>query len=548
MLTRATQGAGLVRAATYSRVSTQHQVQRGFNLGEYKRLTAEHVATKKWLLVGEYVDAGVSGRRNDRAEWNRLLEDCRRGGFDAVVVHSLSRFSRSAPDAMARINELRGLGIDFVSLKELFDSSTASGRAMFGVTAVFAELEAELTAERSTLAQRAKAVQGLWPGGPAPYGWRLEGTGRDARLVADDAEREVIEAAVCHVLTNNGTTGSAAALLNALGHTGWKGGQWTHQRVQRTLTSPSIQGEAAWAKPTRPYGHHTRLDPRTGEPVWGPTVEIALPDPPLDPDTFDRVQRALARRRYGYKRPAKPYPLSGMLCPGGADHTMGGVSSRDRRSYRCKHARWSADATHERCPMPRVAAAWAERQVADRLWSLADPKEVMGAANRHISSLTGAGIASDADGELAAAEKALRKGRKGLRETLRAAVRAGAPEADVEVVLADETAGLALLQQRVERLQAAVEALPPDPAWGDLMARAVTRVAGRLSNPAADPAAFGAVVSALGVRVRALDCASRPALEVTATVTRASLGALLGKAAGTKALALCPASETVLTV
>ena len=217
-------GLQIVRAATYSRVSTQQQAQEGFNLAEYVRLTAEYVRERDWLLVAEYVDAGVSGRRNDRVQWNALLAACRRAEVDAVVVHALSRFSRSAGDAINRINELRGLGIDFISLKESFDSRTANGRAMLGMTAVFAQLEAEQTAERSTLAQRAKARQGLWPGGTVPYGWRLEGDGRDAHPVPDRREREAITVAVRHILAENGTTGSAAALLNSLGCTGRHGG------------------------------------------------------------------------------------------------------------------------------------------------------------------------------------------------------------------------------------------------------------------------------------------------------------------------------------
>jgi hypothetical protein len=56
----------------------------------------------------------------------------------------------------------------------------------------------------------------------------------------------------------------------------------------------------------------------------------------------------------------------------------------------------------------------------------------------------------------------------------------------------------------------------------------VTHLARKLHEPAGDPAGFGSVISALGVRVRALEYASRPRLEVTATVTRAALLDLLG--------------------
>jgi hypothetical protein len=166
--------------------------------------------------------------------------------------------------------------------------------------------------------------------------------------------------------------------------------------------------------------------------------------------------------------------------------------------------------------------------VADQIWLLTDPMEVMAAAGRHIRSLADVGDAAEASRELAGAEEALQKGRKGLRTALAAAIRAGAPEEEVEAVVGDARTELALLERRVERLRTASAAIPPDPEWAQLMARAVTHLARKFHEPAADPAAFGSVISALGVRIRALEYTSRPRLEVTATVTRAALLDLLG--------------------
>jgi len=178
--------------------------------------------------------------------------------------------------------------------------------------------------------------------------------------------------------------------------------------------------------------------------------------------------------------------------------------------------------------MPRVDAEWAEQAVAEQIWALADPVEVMAAANRHIRSLADVSDTAEADRQLAAAEEALWKGRKGLRTALAVAIRAGTPETEVEAVVGAAQAELALLEGRVQRLQAAAEAVPPDPEWAQLMSRAVIHLARKLNEPAADLAAFGSVMSALGVKVRALEYASKPSFEVTATVTRAALLDLLG--------------------
>jgi putative DNA-invertase from lambdoid prophage Rac len=68
--------------------------------------------------------------------------------IDAILVWKLDRFWRSLADLMTTLNELRELGVIFVSLIESLDFSTASGRAMAGMLSTFAEFERELIRER----------------------------------------------------------------------------------------------------------------------------------------------------------------------------------------------------------------------------------------------------------------------------------------------------------------------------------------------------------------------------------------------------------------
>ncbi len=71
-----------------------------------------------------------------------------RKGIDLIVVWKLDRWGRSLADLITTLNELRDLGIGFVSLTEALDFTAPSGRAMTGLLSVFAEFEREIIRER----------------------------------------------------------------------------------------------------------------------------------------------------------------------------------------------------------------------------------------------------------------------------------------------------------------------------------------------------------------------------------------------------------------
>lgn len=68
--------------------------------------------------------------------------------LDAILVWKLDRFGRSMTDLVMTLNELREIGVVFVSLTELLDFSTPSGRAMAGMLSTFAEFERDIIRER----------------------------------------------------------------------------------------------------------------------------------------------------------------------------------------------------------------------------------------------------------------------------------------------------------------------------------------------------------------------------------------------------------------
>src|SRR5207253_1707585 len=76
------------------------------------------------------------------------MKDVRRRKVDAVLVARFDRFARSTKHLVLALEEFSGLGVDFISLNESIDTSTAMGRMVFTVIAAVAELERSIIQER----------------------------------------------------------------------------------------------------------------------------------------------------------------------------------------------------------------------------------------------------------------------------------------------------------------------------------------------------------------------------------------------------------------
>ncbi len=141
----ASRGVSLLRVALYGRVST---LDKGQDVNLQLNELREYSEHRGWKIAGEYVDNGVSGAKESRPELNRLLADAKRRKFDAIAVWKLDRFGRSLKHLVMTLADLESLGIAFVSLRDGFDLSTASGRLMFQIIGAMGEFERNLIRER----------------------------------------------------------------------------------------------------------------------------------------------------------------------------------------------------------------------------------------------------------------------------------------------------------------------------------------------------------------------------------------------------------------
>ena len=138
------------RVALYMRVSTQEQAENGNSLEFQKEKLEAYCKIHEYKIVGEYVDAGVSGAKFNRPALDRLKSDVDK--IDIVLIYKLDRLSRSIKDTMLLIEDFfKPNNVDLISLSENFDTSQAIGMATVGMLSTFAQLE------RDTINQRMMA-------------------------------------------------------------------------------------------------------------------------------------------------------------------------------------------------------------------------------------------------------------------------------------------------------------------------------------------------------------------------------------------------------
>jgi DNA invertase Pin-like site-specific DNA recombinase len=91
----------------------------------------------------------------------------RRRKFDVIVVWRFDRFARSTSHLLRALEEFQTLGVDFVSVTEAIDTSTAAGKMVFTVLGAVAELERSIIRERVIAGQKAARRRGVRFGRPS---------------------------------------------------------------------------------------------------------------------------------------------------------------------------------------------------------------------------------------------------------------------------------------------------------------------------------------------------------------------------------------------
>ena len=277
------------KVAIYIRVSTRYQVDKDSLVVQRRELIAY---AEMVLGITDYVifeDPGYSAKNTDRPDYQRMMDRLRTGEFTHLLVWKIDRISRNLLDFASMYQELKDLGIAFVSKNEQFDTSNAVGEAMLKIILVFAELERNMTSERVTAVMLSRANNGQWNGGRVPYGYRYD---KEEKLFSLDPEENRVYNKICDTYEQYQSVLYVVRHLNDLGVRTRSGKEWTTTGVHKILTNPFYTGDYIYNVHKDGRG----MDKRDSD-EWVRIENHHVPS--ISHERFDRIQFVLKRNKRG---------------------------------------------------------------------------------------------------------------------------------------------------------------------------------------------------------------------------------------------------------
>lgn len=149
-----------MKVAIYARVSTDEQ-----NAQTQINECVAYCNSRGWTHT-IFADSGISGTKTSRPEFDKMLDAAKLGEYQAVMVWRFDRASRSTMHLLTLLDDLRSANVDFISIREQVDTSTAAGKLMFTMISAFAQFERDTLVDRTKAAMRRLKAEGVHCGRP----------------------------------------------------------------------------------------------------------------------------------------------------------------------------------------------------------------------------------------------------------------------------------------------------------------------------------------------------------------------------------------------
>ena len=155
-----------MKVAIYARVSTEDQTDLN-----QKMILEQWAADKGWEIVASYEETGTAWQKHaNQKELRRMLEDCRVGKFNVVLVYYLSRLTRQGPmENLLIIRRLAQVGGEVRSYRESWLEQFTSPmfrEAMIALIGYMNEDSSRTKSERTKAGMARAKAQGIHIGRP----------------------------------------------------------------------------------------------------------------------------------------------------------------------------------------------------------------------------------------------------------------------------------------------------------------------------------------------------------------------------------------------
>jgi DNA invertase Pin-like site-specific DNA recombinase len=353
-------------AAVYLRESKREQVE-GFSPGAQLKATLEEAARRRlWVPQGHVFIDLMSGRREDRTQFQDLMLLGRSGSIAAVLVMHTSRWARNSLISKKYKKELRDRGVEVTALNAPFDVTRPEGRFAEGVVELVDEFTSDTIGWWVSVGLREKHERGM-PLGRLPETFFKDVHGNT--VPHPELSKIVLEGARRYATGKVGF-GELARWSNREGHRTPSGRHLTDEWWRNTLKNPLNAGYVGYKRK------------KGGKELRRAALEGFIPL-----DLFERCERVrqTRTRKPGQRARYRVYVMSGATCGSCGGQVVASSKSR----LRCGRA-----GQHAGCDEPSVRAENLEQQFGEwlrRALSLTD------AAKPKLASLVRAVLARGQD-------------------------------------------------------------------------------------------------------------------------------------------------------
>ena len=176
------------RAALYARFSPGPN-QREESITGQMRENHLYCEKNNLVVVKEYADRSITGRTDDRPQFQQMIQDAEQGFFDVIVCYKTERFARNRFDAAIYKNKLKKCGVRVVYSK-LSIPDGPEGIILESVLEGLDEYYSQDLAQKINRGLYDNALKGKSTGGPTPYGYKID---KDLHYVIDKDTAPIVK-------------------------------------------------------------------------------------------------------------------------------------------------------------------------------------------------------------------------------------------------------------------------------------------------------------------------------------------------------------------
>lgn len=335
-----------LRVAAYARVSSDSADQLNSFASQVEYYTNYIQSKDEWEFAGLYADEAVTGTSAEkRSDFQRLIQDCRAGKIDRILVKSISRFARNTLDCIQTVRELKMLGVAIEFEKEHIDTSKMGSELILSMLSAAAQEESLSISKNLKWSYQKRLNSSNFITCSAPLGYFL----KDNQLIPDPEEVPIVQYIFNSYLSGKSTT-EIARTLNETENRTKRNARWHHGMIRYILTNEKYIGDALFQKSYTPDTIPLARVKNDGQLAQ---YYIKNSHPAIiDREKFEQVQLLINQKkdRHGTKTEIQKFPLSGILKCGLCNSTFHRHKEKGENRWYCYHHRQDKNL----CPVKAV--------------------------------------------------------------------------------------------------------------------------------------------------------------------------------------------------